>query len=254
MSALVYQSHSNRAPRWIRQCTATVRAWAAARGYRYRLLGDELFDGVGLEVALKARSMLPVADLGRLLWAERLLAENESVVWVDADVVVFDPERLAVDTNAPFLVCREVLVTRDKAGLSTPGVTIAYSPTVLFFRRGEPFLGRWIAAARKLADQRPQLGDAEFGRELLRKLARGKVLPAIKSVGHFNAAVLKEIYGHEGPATQLMMRASGTPFAAANLCGHYHMHGAVYLKIVEKLIATRGRVVNDALPSLTAPS
>jgi hypothetical protein len=68
------------------------------------------------------------------------------------------------------------------------------------------------------------------------------------SVGHFNAAVLKEIYGLSGPAIGLMMRASSVRFAAANLCGHHNLPNKTYLRIIDRLLESAGGVVNDRLP------
>jgi hypothetical protein len=98
------------------------------------------------------------------------------------------------------------------------------------------------------AQERPRLGDADFGRELLRQLSRRGDLPSISSVGHFNAAILKEIYGSAGPAIDAMMKASGVRFAAANLCGHHNLPNEAYLRIIDRLLESAGGVVNDRLP------
>ena len=248
MNVLVYQSHAARAPAWLRRCTAGVREWTAQSGFDYRLLGDELFKGIPIALSLKAQSRLPLTDLGRLLWAERLLRQWDCVIWIDADVLIFDAPRLRIDTTAPYLVCREVLVKQEEG--AAPAALIAYSPTVLMFRRDEPFLARWIARVKKLAAQRPGFHDAEFGRELLREMARREELPAIANVGHFNAKILKEIHGSAGPAIEAMMKASGAPFAAGNLCGHYSLPDAVYQRIIDRLLATSGGVVNDHLANI----
>ncbi len=245
MKTLVYQSHAVRTAAWLRRCTASVRAWAARSGYDYRLLGDELFKGIPVALSLKAQSRLPLTDLGRLLWAERLLGQWDCVIWIDADVLVFDAPRFRIDTTAPYLVCREVLVKQEDE--AAPVALIAYSPTVLMFHRDEAFLARWIARIGELAARRPGLHDAEFGRELLRGMARRKGLPAIANVGHFNAKILKEIHGNAGPAVEAMMKASGVPYTAGNLCGHYSLPDAVYQRIIDRLLATSGRVVNDHL-------
>lgn len=249
MRTLVYQSHPKNVDPWILRCTATVRAWTEGNGYGYRLLGDELFEGIPLETAIKARSRLPLADMGRLLWAERLLADWNCVIWIDADVLVFDPQELVIDTGLPHLVCREVLVKREKGSTENPVVLLAYNPTVLMFRQRSQLLKRWLAAMRQHAARSRALGDTQLGRELLRKIVPGKSIPAILSVGHFNAAVLKEIYGQDGPSLGLMMAASEVPFAAANLCGHYQLPNSMYLRIIDRLVETAGSVVNDFLPN-----
>ena len=99
------------------------------------------------------------------------------------------------------------------------------------------------------AARRPGLGDADFGRELLNRIAPRRSLREIASIGHFNAAVLKEIYGTPGPAIQLMMQTGGTRFAAANLCGHHGLPNATCLTIIERLMAASGDVVNQFVPA-----
>ena len=109
-----------------------------------------------------------------------------------------------------------------------------------------------IQETRRIAAHRPTLGDADFGRELLKRLGRGRRIPAILSVGHFNAAVLKEIHGEPGAAIELVMKTNGVALAAANLCAHYKMPNAIYLRIVERLIETKGAIVNDRIPATNA--
>jgi hypothetical protein len=225
-----------------------VRAWAERNGFAYRLLGDELFAGVPIEISLKAQSRLPMADMGRLLWAERLLAEWDCVIWIDADVLVFDAENFVIDLGAPFLVCREVLMKND-AGRK-PRAVIGHNPSVLMLKReGSRFLANWLAEIRRHAARAEGLGDADFGRETLRRIMKGDHDHVIATVGHFNAAVLKELHGHRGPVLGAMMKASGVPLAAANLCGHYPLPAAVYTRIVDRLQKNAGAVVNGLLPA-----
>jgi hypothetical protein len=246
MKVLVFQSHAKNAPPWIGRCTASVRDWALQQDFEYRLLGDELFRGIPLAITLKAQSRLPLADLGRLLWAKRLLRDWDRVVWVDADVLVFDPKSFLIDTSQEHLVCREILVERRKGATLT--VAKACNPTVLMFSRESALLDEWLRGIERKASTSKGLGDADFGRELLRQISPRMVLPAVLSVGHFNAAVLKELHGHKGPAIKRMMEASGAPFAAANLCAHHKLANEVYLPIIDRLLETAGAVVNDLLP------
>lgn len=246
MKVLVYQSHAPRVPVWISRCTATVRAWAERNDFSYRLLGDELFAGVPIEISLKAQSRLPMADLGRLLWAKRLLAEWDCVIWIDADVLVFDPENLVVDLGAPYLLCRELLMKTDTGG--KPRAFVGHNPSVLMLtREGSHFLTRWLTEIERHAARAAGLGDADLGREILRRIVKRDRIHAIETVGHFNVAVLKELHGRRGPVLSAMMQANGAPFAAANLCGHYPLPAAVYTRIVDRLMEDAGAVVNDLL-------
>lgn len=89
----------------MRGCLESVRAFAEAHGYTSRLLDDAaLFHGIPADYMAKCRAhgrMATAADLGRLLRARDALAQGASrVVWLDADVLVFAPERLAADLDA----------------------------------------------------------------------------------------------------------------------------------------------------------
>jgi hypothetical protein len=247
MKVLVFQSHAKNAPLWIRRCTASVRDWARQQGWEYRLIGDELFRGIPLAVTLKAQSRLPLADLGRLLWTKRMLGDWERVVWIDSDVLVFDPKSFLIDMSQEHLVCREILVSRHKDGDKLT-VESSYNPSVLMVGRESTLLDEWLGIIDRKASTSAGLGDADFGREILRKMSPRNALPAVLSVGHFNAAILKEIHGKTGPAITRMMQASGVPFAAANLCGHHQLPNDAYLRIIDRLLESSGAVVNECLP------
>jgi hypothetical protein len=247
MKVLVFQSHPRNAPPWIRRCAASVRGWTRQQDWQYRLLGDELFRGIPLAITLKAQSRLPLADLGRLLWTKRLLKDWDRVVWIDSDVLVFNPESFLIDLSQEHLVCREILIARGRGGGKLTAAK-AYNPTVLMFSRQSAFLDEWLRGIERKASASKGLGDPDFGRDLLRRLSPRGGLPAVFSVGHFNAAILKEIHGHPGPAIGRMMEASGVPFAAANLCGHHKLPDETYLRIIDRLLESGGAVVNDHLP------
>lgn len=90
---LVLQSASPSVAQWQQRCMRSVQDWADARGYAYRLLGDELFEQVPDWYMAKVRGRMPIAaDLGRLQWARRLLQDGfDWVLWFDADVLIFAP-------------------------------------------------------------------------------------------------------------------------------------------------------------------
>ena len=90
---IVYQSYRDEdVPPWIETCLASVRAWSEANAWDYRMFHDEALDLVPDWFRRKAEGRLPVvSDLARLLLARDLLATGyRRVVWVDADVLLFD--------------------------------------------------------------------------------------------------------------------------------------------------------------------
>lgn len=97
-SVLVLQSTAPNPASWQLRCIDSVQHWARAKGYAYRLLGDELFEQVPDWYLEKIRGRMPIgADLGRLQWAQRLLAERYAwVIWFDADTLIFAPDFLDI--------------------------------------------------------------------------------------------------------------------------------------------------------------
>jgi len=74
----------------------SVEEWAKARGFGYERHGDEMLDlapdWYRDKASTVARGICLVADLGRLVLAREYLRRGVGrVIWVDADVVVFDP-------------------------------------------------------------------------------------------------------------------------------------------------------------------
>ena len=77
------------------------------------------------------------ADLARLELAARFLAEGyERAVWIDADVLVFDPQRFEINVNNSFTVSREVCLYLEDGWCIERGV----NNSVAVFQRENTFL------------------------------------------------------------------------------------------------------------------
>ena len=122
MKTVVYQSYrTTGVAAWIAQSMESVRSWAEGLGFAYERIDDAFFapvpgwyrDKVGGEI-------VRMSNLARLLAARRLLGEHERVVWVDANVVVFNPARLVVDAPRG---------TPSAARRGSPSPPTAASPT-----------------------------------------------------------------------------------------------------------------------------
>ena len=155
------QSHRRGIPAWIERCIDTVRSWADEAGHAYEWVGDELLDLAPAKIRAKAGSVLPVTDAARLvLLADRLRAGHERVVWIDADVVVFAPDRLDVVVDAPLAVCDEIWVTGGHQGellavrLVNNSVLVATDPAPL---------DDLLAEALDIASRSDRLADRALG-------------------------------------------------------------------------------------------
>lgn len=252
MATLVIQScrRADR-PAWLASCLASVRAWAAARGYAYRLTGDEIFELVPAWVVEKAGAQRQVAaDLARLAAARQALAEGWArVVWLDADVLVFDPDGLTVEAEDSYAFGADVWVQHDRRGRLAAWRNVHNALCV--FAAGNPMLDFYAEAARRIlarhaADRRlvPQL----LGPKLLTALDGLVGLPQIAAVGMASPLVQADIAAGGGPALDLLARESPGRLAALNLCASLagRTVDGVTLgepltgRVVEALLATGG--------------
>lgn len=221
MDTLVIQSRRPDAgPAWLEPCLASVQAWAESHGYAYRLLGDELLDLVPGWARAKAGAQTPVAaDWARLEAARGALAGGwRRVVWLDADVLVFDAAALSVDVEDSFAFGAEVWVQRDRRGRLAARRNVHNALCV--FRAGNPVLDFYADACRRvLARYRedgmpPQL----LGPKLLTGLDRLTGLPQIAAVGMASPLVQADLARGGGPALDLLAAKSRGRLAALNLC------------------------------------
>ena len=108
-------------PAWRRRCIRSVERWAAGKGCTHRFIGDELFDPIppaAREGCKGAR--LPLADIGRLMWLERLLAVGwRRVIWLDADILIFCISQLMAALNKGAPVSRHLTLTAHDLLLAT---------------------------------------------------------------------------------------------------------------------------------------
>ena len=234
------------APRFVERCMATTADWARARGFDYRRLGDDFLDVLpGWYRDRLAAHIVQQTNLARLRYACELLAAGAGrVVWVDADVLVFDPERLALDAPEGFALCREVWV--QPSGHVVHGV----SQAVLVADRGTPLLDYLAWAHEALVRDRPER-VVRFGTatSVLSGIHAAVRLPVVTGVGMMNPTMLCEIgAGRTGPVTCAYVRAHGFAMHAVNLTlsmlgvqyGDTVATEADYEAALDVLVATRG--------------
>ena len=99
-------------PQWIQDCIESVRAWAEQSGFSYKITGDEFLELPPAWYRRKsAQHITVVADLARLLLMRQCFLEGfDRTIWIDADVVVFNPDLLSIDPELSFGYSREVWV------------------------------------------------------------------------------------------------------------------------------------------------
>ncbi|MCP5432225.1 MAG: hypothetical protein H6923_03035 [Alphaproteobacteria bacterium] len=254
MRTVVFQSfRTSDVPGWLSRAMESVRQWAEQRGFAYRFLGDEFFDCLpGWFRERIGGDVLPMSDLARLEWALRLLeGEADRVVWVDADVLVFDPDRLVVDEAEDAILCSEIWVHLAKDGklVGRPRV----NNCVCAFRRGSSFLAFYRDACLKRARTARPSDRWVLGPSLLSDLHRVVPLAQLANVGMVSPLMLRDLQTEGSNRLRgAYMSFFTVPFAAANLCGSrrdtpfggFMLDDRAYALAVERLLATRGDVLN----------
>ena len=235
---------------------ATVRGWAEARGYAYRFIDDALFDEVPTWFRDKVRGEVHlVSDLARLNLARRYLAAGfERACWVDADVIVFDPDAFALDGAPDHAFCRE-----DFLGLSddrTLEVARRVCNAVSLFARGNTLLDSYIQACEDTVRARDSFRYATIGTELLGVLNQERPLPVLDGVNLLSPLALHALATNAEPVLRFWMRHVGAPLAAGNLCatfrnrrfGAVDLADATFERVIATLLESRGAVLNRLLP------
>lgn len=195
----------------------SVRDWADRRGFRYRFLGDELFDL--LDPAIRDRTQhqpVVASDLARLRWLSLTLdAGATCAVWLDADTWIFDPDRFVPpDTTA---VGREIWIqcegSRWKRFTKVHNAALCAHP-------GNTLLPFYEDTARRLilANTAESVVPQFLGPKLLTALHTAAQLPVWEEAGVFSPAVIHGLLERTPQAVDLMLRNAASPPAAANLC------------------------------------
>ena len=218
---LVIQSHKSPLPYpWIERCLESVREWCVLNQYDYRFIGAELFDGVPESLLKMTKDQTVIAtDLARLLVLQETLTQNyQTVIWLDADVLIFNPEAFVLP-NEPYAVGREVWVQRDQDNSAKLKVYKKVHNAFLMFRQGNSFLDFYINSAEQLLEQNQGPMPAQFiGPKLLTALHNVVSMPILETAGMLSPMVIKDILKGHGPALKLFTTQSPELIAAANLC------------------------------------
>ncbi len=156
-------------------------------------------------------------DLARLLVLQDALKRNyETVVWLDADFLIFNPSAFVL-LDESYALGREVWVQPDKQGKLK--VYKKIHNAFLMFRKGNTFLDFYIETARRLLLLNHGTMPPQFiGPKLLTALHNIAILPVMESAGMLSPGVVKDIAQGNGPALDLFVKHSPQAIAGANLC------------------------------------
>lgn len=238
-NTLVIQSHLTPLPYpWLDRCLASVRNWCELNQFEYKFLGDELFGCVQECLLEKLKDQKVIAsDLARLNVLQDALSKDfETVVWLDADFLIFDPANFMLP-DEPYAVGREVWVQHDKQGKQK--VFKKVHNACLVFRKGNSFLNFYAETAERLLRQNQGSIPPQFiGPKLLTALHNVSQLPVMESAGMLSPLVIKDIVQGGGEALQRFIEHSFCPIAGANLCISSREREEITCAELEQLIGT----------------
>jgi hypothetical protein len=269
MKTIVYQSYQPvntpkfKSPAWIETCMETVKDWAYLKGFEYQRK-DNFFDYVPDWYKDKVDGKLNlVADLARLELAKEFLAEGyDRTIWVDADVVIFAPNLLNIETTTEYLLCREVWLDLEE-GESLEGGQIDCSNRVtnawLLFTQNNSFLDFYIYACKEIIKNKTgRISRIDVSTRFLTRLYQLMELPFFENMGLFSPITMYGIIHNKEYLTKSYMREFGLPIYAANLCMSFRninhrgitMTDEMYEKLIDKLLKTKGEVINKYISPL----
>lgn len=221
MRTLVIQSHTPQVrATWVGACLASVEDWATGRGFDYRFYGDEALRCTPIWYRKKLGDRKPiVADLARLLLIARALeAGYDQACWIDADVLLFAPERLGLDTPGSCAFGREYWMDADQRGRVTLRRNVHNA--ICLFRTGCPVLPFLIHATEQIIRRvdPDRIAPQMVGPKLLSALHNIVGFDLIERVGAFSPAVINELENGPGVVVAKLLQATPVALAGANLC------------------------------------
>jgi hypothetical protein len=217
LKTIVYQSYrTHGVADWLQRCMRSTQSWAATQGFDYRFIDDRFFDCIPDWYRRGAGGNLQVlANLARIVVAKELLgAGYDRTIWIDADVLVFNPQSFKIDVSSEFAFCREVWMT-SRWGAAIKDFRVNNSVTV--FVKDNSFIDFAIWAHEELVRRGTQILSHGTTTRLLTVLHQATPLPLLDNVGLLSPIVARDIISRDGALAREYAAAHGTPIYAANL-------------------------------------
>lgn len=253
---IVYQSYrTHDVPDVIALCMESCRNWAAAKGLEYRFFDDSFFELVPAWMREKCRQhVLPVTDIARLIAARQFLNVGyDRTIWVDADVLIFDPNNFSIDESIPSAFIRETWLERDS--YFRPVIKRHVANAVCTFTNGSALLDFCIERNELECQKALSIHPLQIGTRFLTDLHRLVPFDTLQNVGLFSPTVIADELIGEGNYVAAYMQAHGSPIFAANLCASvvgrqeqgYIMSYDDLLELAAHLQRSKGREMNSRL-------
>ncbi len=239
---MVYQSFRNHdVPDWMATSMRSVRNWAEQQGFAYEFIGDEFFDVAPEWFRRQVNQQRHlVSDYARLILAKRYLQQEwERVIWVDADVLIINPD-LSLDPQHPYMFCRELWMTRREGKLV---FSERVNNSICAFSRNNNFLDFYLYACERIVQNLPSpLPHIAIGTGFLTPLR--SVLPLIQNSIIMSPLFLDSLYRQDEKLITLYLETFSNSIYAVNLSltfrqqfyGSLQFTDAIYNEIIRILL------------------
>lgn len=238
------------------RCMQSVKEWSASRGYAYEFVDDALFDFLPATIRNDPRApLLPKTDMARLGLLEDRLRHDERAIWLDADVLVFDPAGFTMPETGGAMLCHEIWTHLSEQGeiVHRRGINNA----LMLFERGHPLLGFLRHASIELYQHSDpeRMSSLALGTDLLSKLGRIVPLRLHSQLACLSPLLLAAVYYGDHPEwLRAHAQQHGHRFCATNLCRSLMVAPSTQQRsreldsiqmqtLIERLIATRGNAL-----------
>ena len=235
-STIVIQSHRQPLPNhWLQTCLDSVVNWSKLNSYDYQFFGDELFGYLSAEILTKTKSQPVIAtDLARLkVLQEYLYKDYETVVWCDADFIIFSPNKFKLSKEA-YAVGREVWIQEDNNDQNKLVVNTKVHNAFMMFKKDNTFLDFYTETAERLVmNNSGNMSPQYIGPKLLTAIHNVVQCPVLETAGMLSPLVVKDIAAGGGRALDLYNQKSLHPIHAANVCTSLYERGDYTEKEIE---------------------
>lgn len=251
MKIKVIQSHKKDVPEWIALCIASVKGWSDLKGYDYEFKGDEFLAIPPSWAIEKCKgNVFALTDVSRLIWMGALLQQGyDRVVWVDSDVVMFDPDNIHIEGVEDHGFSHEGIIsyTRDKNRKVKYLYREGINNAIMFFDKESPVLKEYLEKTLdvlKTLDRVPK--RTELGPALLHEWHKERKFNVLKDFDIMFPELLRQ--SREGGPIIETYRANAPICKGANMCGHMSMIEAtneLLLQEVSLLLKTKGKSLQE---------
>ena len=238
-STVVIQSHTQPLPAdWIQTCLDSVKYWCAIKQFDYQFYDDALFDHISTDIKQKlAHQCIIATDLARLKILQKHLKEGyETVIWCDADFLIFSPEIFQLPHDN-YALGRETWIQADKKSITKLISKVKVHNAFMMFRENNNFLDFYTETAERLIQRNTGNVPPQFiGPKLLTALHNIVQCPIAENAGMLSPLVIKDIASGGGAALDLYKEKSAHTSYAANLCASLFIKNSISVKEMEKCI------------------